>query len=360
MIEIKLKTLTSIIFFVFMFFLSSIYFSCDNAVGPGGDTSGRRDYTWTIDTLNYPYDPMFRMWGSSPTDVWTTSGGYWEKSISHYNSVGWNSFGIPGMDIPYSIYGFSGSDVYVGTGAGGIWHYDGSNWSNVANLTKDGHSDIVFDNMWGSSPSDIYATGAYPDSNGLYNKSVIAHFSDGKWDMLNTDGIYGIVEHLYENSDDQDIYLQAIKFSNTYDSTFIYEYSQGKYNNLYTSFWGIGTQADISIINNEVYFILGNEIDIRANGQFQTVLRVDNPNFYQRIWGRNSQDIFLLMTDGLAHYNGSDVEYLFNFHLADILPWTQINGAALFEREVFFLAYEPTTHLNLIYHGKLNGLLKQK
>jgi len=48
---------------------------------------------------------------------------------------------------------------------------------------------------------------------------------------------------------------------------------------------------------------------------------VENPNFYQRMWGRNSKDIFLLMTDGLAHYNGTDIEYLFYFN---ITPRTQI------------------------------------
>jgi len=356
MIEIKPKILVKIILLVLFIALSSIYFSCDNAVGPGGDTPGRRDYTWTIDTLNYPYDPMDRLWGSSPMDIWTTSSGYWDKSISHYNGAGWNSFGIPGMDVPYSIYGFSGSDVYVGTGAGGIWHYDGSNWSNVANLTKDGHSDIVFDNMWGLSPSDIYATGAYPDSNGLYNKSVIAHFSNGKWEMINTDGLYGIVEHLLKSTLDQKVYLQVVKWSNTYDSTFIYEYEQEKYFELYRNIRTKGLQADISLINNEVYFILGDEIDVRVNDQFQNVLKVDNLNFYQKIWGRDSNDIFLEMTDGLAHYNGTDVQYLFHLNGSPTL----IFGSAIFGRDVFFLVYEYSTQLNLIYHGKLNRLIKLK
>ncbi|MGE5797799.1 MAG: hypothetical protein ACM34N_13515, partial [Ignavibacteria bacterium] len=96
---------------------------------------------------------------------------------------------------------------------------------------------------------------------------------------------------------------------------------------------------------------LGREISKRVNNQFQTILKVDNPNFYQRIWGRNSKDIFLLMTDGLAHYNGTDTEYLFYFK---VTPRTQIFGAALFEKDVFFLVGEAGTNLNLIYHGKLN------
>ena len=128
---------------------------------------------------------------------------------------------------------------------------------------------------------------------------------------------------------------------------------QGKYTELYSNIWTKGLQADISLINREVYFILGNQIAIRVNNQFKTILNVDNPNFYQRIWGRNSKDIFLLMTDGLAHYNGTDVKYLFHFTLGDVKPWTQIYGAALFEKDIFFLVDEPPTHLTLIYHGVL-------
>ena len=57
------------------------------------------------------------------------------------------------------------------------------------------------------------------------------------------------------------------------------------------------------------------------------------------------------MTDGLAHYNGSDVVYLFYFNRT---PRTQIYGAALFESDAFFLVYEANTGLSLVYHGKLN------
>ena len=106
--------------------------------------------------------------------------------------------------------------------------------------------------------------------------------------------------------------------------------------------------------SSDLYFVLGSEIAKRVNNHFQTILKVKNPNFYQRIWGRNSKDIFLLMTDGLAHYNGSNTVYLFHFNLADVKPWTQIYGAAIFKNEVFFLVDEPTTGLNYIYHGTLN------
>lgn len=325
--------------------------TCDeNPVNGDNVKPGRRDYTWTVDTLDGLNSPRFRMWGSSPADIWAITHSAWEVSISHFNGSVWTSHGVTGLINPFSIYGFSNNNIFIGAENGQIWKFDGSNWKLFAELTKNGHSDIVFDNIWGEYSNSFYAFGAYPDENGYATNSVIAQYHGGNWLMLNTSTLYGIVEHLYKNLTDNRIYLQVIGGRNFTDSTHIYEYVNGEYHKLYSNIWTKGLQADISLINNEVYFVLGNEIAKRRNNQFQTVLNVNNPDFYQRIWGRNSKDIFLLMTDGLAHYNGSDVNYLFYFN---ITPRTQIYGATLFDNDAFFLVYEAQTGLSLVYHGIL-------
>lgn len=325
-------------------------FSC-NTTEPTDDLkAGRRDYTWTVDTLNGLHNPRFRMWGSSPTDIWATTTSNWNVSISHFNGSEWTSYGVPGLIQPNAIYGFSSNNIFLGDENGKIWKYDGNNWNLFAELLKDGHSNIVFSNIWGENINSLYATGAYPEENGGYNMSVIAHFSNGNWNLLNTDELYGIVTRLYKNFQDNKIYLQVIGGHNFTDSTKIYEYVTGDYQKLYGNIWTKGLQSDISLINGEVYFILGNKIAKRQNNQFQTQLQVNNPNFYQRIWGRSSKDIFLLMTDGLAHYNGTDVSYLFYFNRT---PSTQIYGAALFEKDAFFLVDEAPSGLSLVYHGRL-------
>jgi hypothetical protein len=322
----------------------------DNPVNVDDVKPGRRDYTWTVDTLDGLNSPRYRMWGSSPSDVWTISHSAWEVSISHFDGGVWTSYGVTGLINPFSIYGFSNNNIFIGAENGQIWKYDGSNWELFAGLTKNGHNDIVFDNIWGESSNNFYAFGAYPDENGYANNSVIAQHQSENWIMLNTSTLYGIVEKLYKNHSDNKIYLQVIGGHNFTDSTKIYEYVNGDYQKLYGNIWTKGLQADISLINSEVYFIIGNEIAKRKNNQFQTLLQVDNPNFYQRIWGRNSMDIFLLMTDGLSHFNGSDIEYLFYFN---VTPRTQIYGAAVFDDDVFFLVYEAQTGLSLVYHGIL-------
>ena len=161
----------------------------------------------------------------------------------------------------------------------------------AAALTKDRHSDIVFDNMWGQYllqgiPIDLFATGAYPDDKGLANGSVIAHYSNNKWTMFDTDGLKGIVEPLFFDNTDQSLYMRVTKYSNTYDSTFIYEYDQGKYVQLYKTILS-KNWANIGLVDDKVYFILNTEIVVRTNNNFQTILNLDGTNFYRRIWGRN-------------------------------------------------------------------------
>lgn len=327
--------------------------SCDDSPnGPEELPPGSRDYTWKVDTLNYPYNINTRIWGSSPSDVWAINSGDADKTIFHYDGNKWSTDGIPRRISPHSIWGFSQDNIWMGGSAGLIWHYDGNSWRENTVLTKDGNSQVVFDNMWGESANNLYAFGAYADDRGAPNNSVIAYYNGNEWTMLNTNGLIGIVERYYKNKTDRNFYLQTYRFGGGEypDSSLIYEHSEGEYKKIYGSIWTKGQQADISLINGEVYFVLGNEIAKRNNNQFETIITVDNPDFYQRIWGRNSNDIFLLMTNGLVHYNGSNMEYLFYFDK----PRTQIYGAALFEKEVFFITHESPTSLNLIYHGKIN------
>ncbi len=329
--------------------------SCsESGIDPKKIEPGRRDYLWTVDTLDIYY-PTYKIWGSSPTDVWSINESDLYNSIWHYDGNRWSTDGVFRFIAPRAIFGFSSNNVFLGGIDGKIWQFDGYNWKQIAQLTKEGTDFVTFQNIWGESPNDFYAVGGGPDESGYYNISAISHFTDNKWTILNTEGLIGIVERLYKNKPDGKFYLQTYRVGGGQysDSTLIYEYTHGRYNKIYVSIEEKGRQADISLINGEVYFILGSEIAKRINGQFQTILHVYNPNFYQRIWGRNSKDIFLLMTDGLVHYNGSDMQYLFYFSQPEAKPWTQIYGAALFEKDVFFTVYEPPTHLKLIYHGKL-------
>ncbi|HSH52764.1 MAG TPA: hypothetical protein VK982_13650, partial [Bacteroidales bacterium] len=154
-----------------------INLSCeDNPVTPNEPPPGRRDYTWEVDTVDAPNTSYYRMWASAPDDIWLVGQGTWEHSIAHFDGDKWSTYGVPEMNVAKSIYGFSKNNVYIGTAGGGIWNYDGSSWQQVAELTKNGNSNIVFDNMWGEAPNNLYAFGAYSNGMGAPNNSVIAHY----------------------------------------------------------------------------------------------------------------------------------------------------------------------------------------
>jgi hypothetical protein len=351
----KKNIFNSLLLLSLLSFLLLTAFSCkDDVVTPPEQQPGRRDYNWTVDTIGVSGNSYYRMWASSPTDVWVTNSGDATKAIAHFNGFSWVTYYVIGMNTPGSIYGFAWNSIFIAADNGEVWKYDGS-WNKFAQLSKNGRKDIAFSDIWGESSNDFYVFGGYPDSIGAFNNSFIAHYFNNNWLVMDTKGVNGLAAKLFNNLSHNKIYILTYKLGGGInpDSSMIYELDQGYFNKIYSSIWTGGQQADISLIDNEVYFILGNQIAKRINGQFQTFLQVDNPNFYQRIWGRNSKDIFLLMTDGLAHYNGSDIQYLFHFNYANVTPWTQIYGAALFDKDVFFLTYEPPTGLSFVYHGTL-------
>ena len=325
----KKNIFNSLLLLSLLSFLLLTAFSCkDDVVTPQELQPGRRDYTWTVDTIDAPGDTYYRLWASSPTDVWATSPGDPSQAIAHFNGLSWVTYYVIGMNTPHSIYGFAYNNIYIATYGGGIWKFNGLSWNQFAQLSKDGRTDIGFNDIWGESSNDLYVFGGYPDSIGAFNNSFIAHYYNNNWLVMDTKGVNGLVAKLFKNSSDNKLYILTYKLGGGInpDSSMIYELDQGYFNKIYSSIWTGGQQADISLIDNDVYFILGNQIAKRINGHFQTFLQVDNPNFYQRIWGRNSKDIFLLMYDGLSHYNDSDMVYLFHFNKSR----TQIFGAALF------------------------------
>ena len=81
----------------------------DNPVEP---KYGNRNYIWTQDTINTS-NTLMRMWGSSPNDMWTISSGL-KKSIFHYDGVSWTTDDVFRLVSPYSIWGFSDDDVFIG------------------------------------------------------------------------------------------------------------------------------------------------------------------------------------------------------------------------------------------------------
>jgi hypothetical protein len=140
-------------------FTALFVYSCKNKpTQPDDNTTkpGKRDYTWTIDTLSYPGSMQTLMrdiWASSPTNVYV---------------VGHN-------DQP---------------GPGTMFRYDGKSWKTTRFHVADGGTvsgPVSLSAIYGFGPNDIYAVGEriYDNPNppyGFLDSSLIIHYDGVKWE----------------------------------------------------------------------------------------------------------------------------------------------------------------------------------
>ena len=327
------------------------YAGCKSPTGPVELQPGRRDYTWTVDTLNVPYRVLEDIWGSSPTDLWCVGPGN-DNPIYHFNGQKWTDYDIPPPSLsPTAVFGFSENNVWFGgTYGDDIWHYDGSVLSRFQNYAIPGYPLTGIQNIWGDNPNNVFAVG-FADSSNI-SRGVIQHFDGSSWKIVYMTPLVSIREayiRIFRNniSNDHNYYLLSF-YAVDADSAKICQYDgENEVKEIYSS---VASQANLSIINNEVYFTLGNQICIRQNNAFSVFLSVPGNNFLGGIGGRNNKDIILEMKDGIAHYNGNNIEYLYHFNH----PGISISGyPVIFEKEVFILAYDFQNNLNLIFRGEL-------
>lgn len=325
--------------------------SCgDSVVGPEIQP-GRRDYTWTVDTLIIPFTKLYSMSGSGPADIWAVGpGGGLDKTIYHFDGTRWTTDGISRNISPEDIFAFSKNNVWIGGMNGKIWNYDGIAWKEIVRFERPREKDITFYEIWGDSLSNIFATGfSGPPEN---MTSIIVSYDGAKWELNEFPNLKYNLVRINRDIDNRNYYLLGIE--NKPDGGEIYglfEYDGNK--NIKQIFKGSNGRESSSFvqqIDGRIFFGIGTTIYKYINGEFKPFLKVNDINFWTGFFGRTEKDIFLIMAfGGIAHYNGTDIKYLYK---NPNKIW--IVDAVIFEKEVFFLAVDPTIGGNLIIRGKLN------
>jgi hypothetical protein len=325
------------------------FITCDDNPVNGDDTKpGRRDYTWTVDTLMTPaYTLVRRMWGSGQNDVWAIlSGADLDRTIWHYDGVSWTTDGVFRSIEPASIFGFAPENIWLGGHQGEIWHYDGTSWSPFTILVANQGTTITWENIWGVNPNDIYAVGAYKDRNLLNNNGVIAHFDGSSWNLLNINGNGNLVQ-VYK--DLSGYYFIRGTLYGMIDTSKVFLLIQNKLTEIYSNQATSSYIAYIGLINDRVLISYGKDIYTYLNNHFKLFYSVGNLSFTGGIYGRSLKDIFLGMRDGIAHYDGNDVQYLVN----PKNPNTGTTSNFILEKEVFFPFYDFTNGKTYMYKGTL-------
>ena len=144
---------------------------------------GRRDYTWTVDSVySAPGGWMNAIWGASANDVWICSAGGNDK-LWHYDGHKWSPWPEHiGWSLE-SLYGFASDNIWMGAN-GPIYHYDGQEWSLVYTYTIQGMGEPDIFDLWGTSPSNIYAVGTVLPDDGPPYRGFVWHYDGKNWKQL--------------------------------------------------------------------------------------------------------------------------------------------------------------------------------
>jgi len=311
------------------------------------NTPGRRDYTWTVDTLNIPFTTLQRIWGSSPQDVWTIGpGGDKDKTIYHFDGVRWSSDNVSRPLAPTALFGFSPEDVWIGGRGGEIWHFDGLDWNKFFTMNNPGYNFYGFESIWGDAPDNVYAVGYAED--GVKYKGILVRYDGYTWKNLELPEIQNsLIKIRRGNKSSNNYFISALRFEQfAMDTSYIYEFDGSNLSIIYQGITSTQELAGLFKISNKIYIRKGYNIFEYSNSKLSLLFRIPDE---ADLWGRNNKDIILGLQDGIAHYNGSDIEYLYHFHDTEI----RITDGIVFDEEIFVLAKNNNSNLNLVWRGIL-------
>lgn len=344
---------------IFIFLLLILNISCDKNVitDPAEQDNaipGSRNYTWTVDTLNIPMNMLSRLWGTSPTDIWATGqGGGLDKTIHHFDGSKWYCDNISRLLVPKSIFGFGTNDVWIG-GENYFWHYNGTQWSFYSKFTIEGYDITGIESLWGRSPNNIYALGYAYNSASSERMGILFNYNGIEWSRQYIPYFQGsFIKMIGANDGSNLYYILGIEFNSLSGGTdvlTIFEFNGRSSKAIYSGKLTTDESANVEVVGDQIFILQGRDIYTRNDGKLKFFYHVNEPNYVNALMGRSKKDIFLCMNDGFAHYNGTDVKYLYKFSN----NFTRITGNLIFQKDVIFMAYDFVSNINLIIRGKLN------
>lgn len=342
---------------IFLFFSISLLLvifnlSC-NTTEPDDIKPGRRDYSWTVDTLDSPNNVIKSLWGAVVNDVWavgpggiTAYDGLW-----HFDGNIWKPYEQALPISPECIYGITQNDIWMGGSDGKIFHFNGAVWNQVYSINRLDTSGNWINDIWGDNVNDIYAIGYAYLAQESKLRSFILHFNGIKWKEIYFSSKQ--IQFLRIQKDNNKLFLSGLISSQTIepDTLLFFKLENNVLSEIYRNTMDKIAFISLSQIGYNTYFLIGQDLNKYENGKFIKIISFNNQAFGYQSYGRNEKDIFIRMTDGLAHYNGENLEYLNHFSNS----FTSIlQRALLFEKDVFFTIHDNLNDHNLILRGKLS------
>lgn len=323
---------------------------------------GSRNYEWTLDTLYMPMNSLYSVWGASPDDVWAVGpGGTQYDRLLHYDGTRWSTYTneIIWCD-GQTLFGFSADDIWMGGNAGwrdrgaGIWHYDGNTWKKyyVYNPDED-YWGIYINDIWGNDPNDVYACGTrgFFDGTNEWLRGFVLHYDGTAWREIARADFNSQFLRIRKEDDKVFVFSYGKNYETGDDDVEFYLVKEDSLVQIYSNKRSEIRRANLTSIDGKTYFTITNNVFLYSNSGFKQVLSINYENYYPGVHGRNKNDMFITMADGIVHYNGTDMQYLYN------LPSTNmslVDNPLILEKDIYYcLWYLSDYQYELILHGRL-------
>lgn len=328
--------------FLCIYLSALVFWGCSTTEPPVENLSpGRRDYTWTVDTLrsNSSMFYLSSLWGESPDNLWAIgSASDAEHSLWHYDGHSWRN--IPSISSSHqSIWGFDSSDIWMCDSPGGdLFHYDGNSWEKEATFQYPGYSRLYLNDIWGPNPNEIYIAGtAYEQSKGA--KAVLLNYNGNSWNYCNIpDKNYSLIS-VRKSNENKCLYLTAIKTSGTSgkDIYVIIQYDGKSFLELYK-----GEELAYPYeMKGVIYICIGQKIYKLKNNSLEEWKNLSGTSFAGIVLGRSENDFFYAADNGLGHYNGKDANTIYNAN-------SFIYSIFILQNDVYCIS-----NYRIIIHGRL-------
>ena len=345
--QIGLKNLLFVLAFLSAFLLTN---SCDNPSEPNDPPPGRRDYVWTVDTINpgYDYASLGRIWGSSAADVWAVGDGDALFRMWHYDGYKWTNYykeATNSLEVitPTSIWGTANYNVWMGSANSTMWRYNGTQWSLYGEYKVVGYDRVIINNFDGISSNDIYGVGATDVYNSNTYKAVVMHYDGARWSFINVPDTKVSLGTVAVESKSGVLVTSGTVYDPSGFVAKVYSWDGKELKELLSgSGWSFVTK-----LNNEIFATLGRKIYKYSNKQL--TLWKDNTGTGINgniVCGRSRNDFFIGGYGGMLHYNGTDFSTIYPTNLT-------IQRGITFEKDVFFIGKDYSNMKNYIIHGQL-------
>jgi len=183
-----------------------------------------------------------------------------------------------------------------------IAKYDGNTWTEMEHIKKIGaHS--FFTQVWADSGLDVFSVGYRSEGTpeqGFQYSYFIYHYDGTDWtEMLELPG--GVLSDVWGSSA-SDVYAVGILFAENGMNGFILHYDGSNWSNI-KDFPGEDLWAIWGSSGNDIYAV--GEVVVHFDGSEWSEVDAIEPGYYDDVFGGASDDVFVVGDDNF-HFNGQE------------------------------------------------------